>query len=89
MSDKPENAKVLNTFSNRLLNAKTESQKLNVVATGGVTNKNILRVQSRIAKSSQKNRFSSLATENKGSKPRNLSQAIRDNVRNKLTQSKK
>lgn len=89
MSQQPENANVINKWSNRLLKAKTNTQKLNVMATGGVTNKNILKVQSRIAKNSHKNRFPSLQVKNKVSKPRSLSYAVKHNIRNKMTQSKK
>ena len=84
------NAKILNTFSKRLLKATTDIQKAKVVATGGCSNRKILAVQSRIAKNSHKNRtIKDLATKNKNAKPRCLAAAIAKNIRNKLTQSKK
>ena len=89
LSEKPECADVINNMSRRYKKCKTLSQKLNVLATGGITNKNILAVQSRIAKNSHKNRYGIMALRNTNSKPRSLISAIRANVRNKQTQSKK
>ena len=89
MSKKPENSNILNVWSKRILKAKNDSQVINVIATGGVTNKNILSVQSRIRKNSNKNRFPDLNIKPKVSKPHSISNAIKKNVRNKFTQSKK
>ena len=89
LSEKPENAGSINTWAKRMVDAKTDTQALNVITTGGVKNKKILAVQSRIAKNSHKNRYASMAFKTKGSQPRNLSQAIIENKRNKQTQSKK
>ena len=89
LKDKNENSKLINKWCKRLVNAKTDNQRMNVIATGGISNKNILKVQSRIAKSSHKNRFASMAMKASNSKPRSLANAIKNNTRNKLTQSKK
>ena len=62
---------------------------MNTIATGGVKNKNILAVQSRIKKNSNKNRFKDLKQKLFGNKPHNLSSAIKNNHRNMQTQSKK
>lgn len=89
LKENPEHAKAINTWAKRLTNSKNDNQAINVLATGGVSNKKILAVQSRIAKNSHKNRFPDLKIKNKGSKPHNIANAISLNVRNKLTQSKK
>ena len=89
LGSKLENIQQINTWTSRFVKCKTDSQRINFLMTGGVTNKNILKVQSRITKNSHKNRFPSLAQKSKSSKPRNLAQAIKNNVRNKITQSKK
>ena len=89
LKDKNENSKLINKWFKRLINAKTDNQRMNVIATCGISNKNILKVQSRIAKSSHKNRFASMAMKASNSKPRSLANAIKNNTRNKLTQSKK
>ena len=88
-SNKPEYAKLINTWAKRVVNSKTDSQLSKIIATGGGTAKKILQTQSRISKSSHKNRFKDLAVKSKNSKPRCLASSIRNNVRNKLTQSKK
>ena len=83
------NTNCVNKWTKRINNSKNDNQLLNVLATGGVSNKSILAVQSRISKSSHKNRFASMAMKSSNAKPRSLANAIENNTRNKLTQSKK
>ena len=94
MSERPENVSGINKFCKRLVESKTNTQQMNVIATGGVQNQAILKVQSRktgakIAKSSNKNRFPDSKKKVTGAKKRNIGLAIKDGVRNKGTQSKK
>ena len=54
LESNPEFADKINTFYKHLSEAKSHNQALNVIVTGGVTNKNILKVQSRIGKTLQR-----------------------------------
>ena len=89
LGDLPQYSKVLNKFYERLTKAKSVNSQINVIATGGVSNRNILRVQSRIKKNSNKNRFKDLRQKLFGNKPHNLSKAVSNNHINMQTQSKK
>ena len=73
----------------KIANAKSPSALVNSLAIVGTTRLSILKTQSRIAKSSSKNRFKDLKMKILGSQPRKLSEAVRRNIRNKQTQSKK
>ena len=54
LENHPEFHDILNRFFKRLGNYTNHNQALNVLATGGVKNRNILKVQSRIGKNSSK-----------------------------------
>ena len=87
----PEYAEELMRFSKRINKTETLASLISVIATAGSKNK-ILRIQSRkkIGKNSLKNRFYYAAKQKLISKKRRcLSNAIKNNTRNKSTQEKK
>ena len=76
-------------FWKRINNANSPSAIADIISVVGAKNNTILRVQSRIRKNSNKNRFKELKQKIFGAKQHNLAFAIRNNIRNKQTQSKK
>ena len=89
LSSKPEYKNIMDRFYKRIVKAKSINAKINTIATGGAKNRNILAVQSRIKRISNKNRFKDLKQKIFGNKPHSLSQAVKNNHRNMQTQSKK
>ena len=61
VSNKPEYAKLINTWAKRVVDSKTDSQISKAITTGGCSAKNVLQTQSRISKSSHKDWFRDLA----------------------------
>ena len=89
LAENEPNWKILNKWSKKINSAGTNCRLIDILVNGITNQKKILKNQSRINSSSNKNRFRDLSIKPIGTKPRNLMENVEKNSRNKSTQEKK